>query len=75
MYIYTNIKITLCIILLFYLPIICFIRIFSNRPPPSLGTQLPIPSCLKENNTDDQDVKGQKRKYTDFLEGGNYNFY
>lgn len=50
-----------------------FICIFSNRPPPSLGSQLPLPSCLKENNSEDQDSKGQKRKFTDYLEGGNYN--
>lgn len=47
---------------------------FSNRPPPSLGSQLPIPSCLRESNKDDQDAKGQKRKFTDYSEGGNYNF-
>ncbi|VVC33117.1 Hypothetical protein CINCED_3A004015 [Cinara cedri] len=43
---------------------------FSIRPPPSLGSQLPIPSCLKEKSSDDQDAKGQKRKFTDYLEGG-----
>lgn len=48
--------------------------IFSSRPPPSLGSQLPIPSCLRESNHSDQDVKGQKRKFTDYSEGGNYNF-
>lgn len=43
---------------------------FSNRPPPSLGSQLPIPSCIRESNQEDQDAKGQKRKFTDYTEGG-----
>ncbi|XP_060865786.1 cyclin-dependent kinase 7 [Metopolophium dirhodum] len=45
---------------------------FSNRPPPSLGSQLPIPSCIRDSNPEDQDqdAKGQKRKFTDYSEGG-----
>lgn len=58
-----------------YYLFINFVKLFfSNRPPPSLGSQLPIPSCLRENSPDDQDAKGQKRKFTDYLEGGNYKF-
>lgn len=62
-----NCSINLCIYQL-------FIYIFSNRPPPSLGSQLPIPSCIRESNPEDQDAKGQKRKFTDYSEGGNYDF-
>lgn len=44
---------------------------FSNRPPPSKGSQLPLPSNLLDPEISQQCVlAGRKRKHSDSAEGG-----
>lgn len=42
---------------------------FSNRPPPTVGTKLPMPSSLLINNDDDEEPRPSlKRKLLDLID-------